>query len=320
MFPLPALTSRAGAFVLCTQRMGNATPTNVPTCLLQDQKVVITLLDPSGCGGGACAVRWQVVRLAGARVQDGRVSWGAAATSQAVTLSRAVSLQRSFVLVTTATAATSTNADETRLVTAELGSSSGLTLRRDTAGAAAETRWQVVQLPQGGGSVQRGSQSLGAALVARPALGQAVALARSFLVFSTRAVKSSRGGVEASYLVRGSIEGASRLLFERYDSAAAVVVSWEVVELPAGAAAQHGVRARALDDRYRYPFDLTAPVVPRRSFVLSSASLHAADSSTLDEGSFTAKLAATADQVVLERGDPDDAEPSLAWTVVQLPP
>jgi len=299
----------ARSFVLCHNRTNDGDPDQRVTCELAN---ATTLTITSSQNSVADVVQWHVVEFtSGIAVQRGLANFGNATATVNVTLTPAVDLARSFVLVSERIGTGSEDRDERWTTRARLSTATNLELTRTETNIAISVAWQVIEIEDA--TVQAGLTTLANGSTTVAATIGAVDVARTFLVFSRRA--GNVGGREERYQVRGELTNATTLTFTRTGNSTDVNIAWFAVTLNDGTTVRRGTTTVGTGTA-TVNAALTPAIVPNRSFPIISVSGGDNNNGRLDDTSLTGAITSTSNLQFqrVSTGLPATA----AWFVVDL--
>jgi hypothetical protein len=318
----------ARAFVTCDFLTGNnngQTDSQRVTCELTG---ATTLTITNGAADPEEVVRWYVVEfLSGVTVQRGLVpetSYTAGRATYDVTLTAAVNLAKTFVLISARTASGTTNIDEQFTPTAQLTSNMNLQLTRTEIGTTAlAVAWQVVQIESA--AVQRGTATIAqAATSATVTLSPAVDTTRTFLVFTSDG-GTAVAGVESRYLTRGEITNATTLTFTRALNQnvanGQVNIAWFAVRMTDGTTVQRGTNTTTTPSPGA-TMNVGLAIVPARSVPIISVSGDPGSTAddALDDNSWAADITSAPNNLRLANSAfaQGNVNTTVAWQVIQF--
>lgn len=304
-------------FVLCYNRLSSSNTDHVATCRLSSNS---TVEYQTGGGSGNTTLRYYVVEFSsGAFVQRGSATLDSATTSTDLTLSTAVDLDRSFVIVYSRSGVSGNNKDERRTILASLTDPTTLKLERSEGGADVAVEWQVVQLD--GANVQSGKLTIGSGLATGIAPISPIDTSSSLLFFNSKA-DSATNGVEAEYLPHGVINSSTAITFKRGSSNNSVDISYYVIELKNGTSIQRNSEVEGVVASGSFSYSIPTPV--DRDFSVPFASTWSVQSPTpttqdQDTSWFTAEINAAGDTITLKRDQASEArDTEFEWYVMEL--
>jgi hypothetical protein len=320
--PITSVTI-AKTFVVCQSDTGgnNNDSTLRVTCELTNST---TLTITVSAVLAAQTVRWYVVEFwSGVSVQSGLTSLGASLTV-AVPIA-AVTLAKTFVLISERINDASSNRDERWTTTAQLTSTTNLQLTRTDAGAATSIAWQVIQIESA--FVQAGTVTIAtnqtAATVTLSA-ANAVDTTRTFLVF-TRSAGTAVNGREYFYQTTGEITNATTFTFARAfqngNANTQVDIAWFAVRMTDGTTVQRGLVGPSGTGAGSATMNaaLASAIVINRSVPIISARGDAGDNATtnLNDTSWKAGFTTTTN-LQMTRVASNSSNATVAWQVVQF--
>jgi outer membrane protein assembly factor BamB len=248
------------SFVVCTSRADSSRPNRRATCELGSGSSTTSLTVTAGTSDSSTVVRWYVAEFAsGVTVRRGTSTFssGALTPSSAPSFS-AVTVARSFVILSERTNESSSGTDEQWNVRARLSGTTATTLeltrlQGGVSGTALTVAWQVVQMD--GASVQRGTTCIGGSTACpgsngatvSATLATAVDTSTSFVLI-TRRGGTSIDGIDNRLAVRAGFSSAgpnvTGLTFTRAiastDTNQRVDIAYEVVALNDGGVVTRG--------------------------------------------------------------------------------
>lgn len=316
----PVNTTRS--FVVCYNRVDSSNPTRRVTCELTN---ATTVRVTASVADSANVVQWYVVEFSsGMTVQRGLATFcanppGPPCVTVNVTLPQAVTLARTFVLVTERINDANQGRDERWTVRARLTSTTNLELtRNEGSNVPLSVAWQVIEMNDA--AVQSGLTTILDGAFSNTATITAVDPTRSFLVFSRRAANDV-DGVEGCYQVRGELTNGTTLTFTRALDERQIDIAWFVVTLNDGTTVQRGTAAAAAGTNTAN-VTLAPAVVLNQSFPIISASGEDNGNARgdLDSTSWTPAFTSTTN-LRLQRtpaGSGDQIDSSVAWFAINL--
>ena len=325
------------AFVVCTSRSSSAQPNRRATCELGSGNPTTSLTVTAGSADSTTVVRWYVAEFAaGVSVQRGVSTFFAGSTTPSSEPAfSAVTLAKSFVILSERTNETDAGTDERWYARARLTGTTTLELSKREGGGTGTTHtvaWQIVQMD--GASVQRGTTCIGSSsacpgsngATSAATLSTPVDTGKSFVLI-TRRGGTAIGGIDNRLAVRAafSTSGTSvtGLTFTRAvtstNSNEQVEIAYEVVSLNDGGAVTRGTAgpsgsSTSSTQLTGNPGAVVAQSVP--FFTLSGGS--STQTAQLDDVSWTGVIASSS-LIQFDRvGTNVSSAATVAWQAVQF--
>ena len=302
------------SFAYCNFKLNSSNVNYPATCQLKSTGTDIELFAGTNTGAGS-NVDWYVASFSkGAFVQRGSTTLGIGTNSQEVTLSTAIDLSRTFLILYSRTSTSSVqNKDEERTVMGKFTSSNTIQFSRNQSTTlAVDVEWQAVQLD--GAKVISGTKEIADGESSASISISPINQAHSFLIFSSKA-GAGIGGIEREYYFTGSVTSSTSLQFKREGNQGKAEISYYAIEMVDGASVQSG--------SFVIPSANTSKTVDistvdtGKTMIILSNSIANTDAASQDSGTFYAKFL-NSTQIEFARNNAESNTGTLNWFTINF--